>query len=54
MNNHPFSKSPFCRLYKFIIPGFISLLARKMMQGEGPKPGEFRCFPERREYVRAI
>jgi radical SAM protein with 4Fe4S-binding SPASM domain len=54
MNNHPFSKSPFCRLYKFIIPGFISLLARKMMQGEGPKPAEFRCFPERREYVRAI
>ncbi len=41
MNKHPFSKSPFCRLHKFIIPGFISLLAWKMMQGEGPKRGMF-------------
>lgn len=34
-NNHPFSKSPFCKLHKFIIPRFISLLGRKMMHGKG-------------------
>ncbi len=34
INGHPFSKSPFCELYKEIIPSYIRLLAKKMIQTE--------------------
>ena len=34
MNGEPFSKSPFCELYRFLIPAFIRLLAHKMIQQE--------------------
>ena len=34
INGHPFSKSPFCELYKKVIPGYIRLIAKKMIQTE--------------------
>lgn len=34
MNGDPFSKSPFCKFYQFLIPTYIRLLAHKMVQYE--------------------
>lgn len=34
LNGDPFSKSPFCALYKYLIPAYIRLLAYKMSQSE--------------------
>jgi uncharacterized protein len=34
LNGDPFSKSPFCELYQFLIPSYIRLLAHKLIQVE--------------------